>query len=107
MEDQETQNAFLLESSGRFGKSVLYVCYEFVQKTAEDLDLGELFEQSSLFHMNALTVGLNYDVVIQKGLSIAPGAQITVNVPDSKIKCIYGDLPLGFQVYLRSYPTKL
>jgi hypothetical protein len=107
IKDEDSQHAFMVEGAARFDKAVVYGRYDFVQKSAEELNLaGEPFEGNPTFNINAFTFGLNYDLFRQKGISIAPGTQVTLNITDKDLKPIYGDWPLGFQIYLRVYPTK-
>ena len=104
--DHAKENAFLAEASLRLDRIVFYGRYDFTQKSTEDLTLNEdQFGENSIFNINALTAGLNFDIFRNDQISIAPGAQITFYQADERLDVLYGENPLGIQAYIRIYPT--
>ena len=102
---QDGDNAALFEGDIRIRKLDLYTRYEFVQKTTEELNLNDLiYGDDSIFGVNALTLGTNYDLFRIGPLNLAAGAQLTYYSADSRLNSLYGSHPLGGEVFLRLYP---
>jgi hypothetical protein len=102
------ENAALLESAFVLDKFAFYGRYEFVQKSVEELYLSEeLFEHDKLFNVNALTIGLSYDLVKAKALRVAIGAQGTYYSADKSLNYLYGSNPMSAQVFIRLYPPRM
>lgn len=98
-------NSALLEGDVRIKKLALYTRYEFVQKTTEELVLNPvIYGDNSIFPINAITLGLNYDLVKIGPLNLAAGGQLTYYAADSKLNSLYGKNPMGGEVFLRLYP---
>lgn len=100
----EGENAALLEASYRNKKLSLYTRYEWVQKSAEELNLDESVYHQHLFGVNAVTLGINYDLFQLKKIRTALGGQITYYKTNSALNNLYGKNPVGAQVFLRIYP---
>lgn len=98
------EHSVLLENNYRFRKNAVYGRYEMVQKSTEELDLEDELGHAT-YDVHALTAGFNRGIWRTKGQELALGTQVTLNVPAGKLKPIYGDLPLGFQVYLQLRPV--
>jgi hypothetical protein len=102
---QDGDNSALFEGDIRIKKLKLYTRYEFVQKTTEELTLNPLvYGNNSIFPVNALTLGLNYDLAKLGPLNLAAGGQLTYYGADSKLNSLYGKNPMGGEVFLRLYP---
>jgi hypothetical protein len=102
----EGENAFLLEASYAIRKLNVYGRYEWIQKSAEELGLEEpAFDHHDVFPVNALTLGLGYDLFNIGVLRIAAGTQASLYMADHKLDAVYGSNPMSGQVYLRLYPT--
>ena len=102
---QEGDNSALLESDLRLKKLDLYTRYEFVQKTTEELVLNPvIYGDDTVFPVNAITLGLNYDLFKIGKLNLAAGAQITCYSADSRLNSLYGKNPMAGEVFLRLYP---
>jgi len=102
---QEGNNSALLEGDLRIKKLALYTRYEFVQKTTEELVLNPVtYGDNTIFPINAITLGLNYDLVKIGPLNLAAGGQLTYYAADSKLNSLYGKKPMGGEVFLRLYP---
>jgi hypothetical protein len=98
-------NSVLLEGNVRLKKFDLYTRYEFVQKTTGELNINTLiYGDDSIFGVNAITLGLNYDIFKLGPLNLAGGSQITLYSADSRLDSLYGKNPLGGEVFLRLYP---
>lgn len=98
-------NSALLEADLRIKRLDLYTRYEFVQKTTEELVLNPVvYGGNTTFPINALTLGLNYDLVKLGPLNLAAGGQLTYYAADSNLNSLYGKDPMGGEVFLRLYP---
>jgi len=103
--DHDGENAALAEASYRMRKLELYTRYEWVQKSVEELNLNEnLFGKHTLFPVNALTLGVNYDIMSIGKMRMAAGGQVSLYHTDSKLDDLYGKNPSSGQVFLRIYP---
>lgn len=101
----DASNSALLEGDIRIKKLALYTRYEFVQKTTQELVLNPvLYGNSSIFPVNAITIGLNYDLFKLGPLNLAAGGQLTLYGADSRLNSLYGSNPMGGEVFLRLYP---
>jgi hypothetical protein len=55
--------------------------------------------------VNALTLGLNYDLFSLGKLRMAAGGQLTGYQADRRLNSLYGKNPLGGEIFLRIYPS--
>ncbi|HLP21326.1 MAG TPA: hypothetical protein VK174_13530 [Chitinophagales bacterium] len=104
--DSEKTNlhSLLAESNLRLKPLNIYTRYEWVQKNPHELQLAA-FDHHQVFNVHALTLGLNVPIVDRLNTELSLGTQMTLNFPDEKLKSIYGNYPLGAQVYLRLAPA--
>jgi hypothetical protein len=101
----DPNNSALFEANVRIKKLDLYTRYEFVQKTTQELNLDDLiYGDDSIFGINAITFGVNYDVIKIGPLNLAAGSQLTVYDAASRLNSLYGRNPMGGEVFLRLYP---
>jgi len=101
----EGDNSALLEGDLRIKRLDLYTRYEFVQKTTEELVLNPVaYGDDTIFPVNAITLGLNYDVMHLGPLNLAAGGQFTYYAADKRLSSLYGSHPIGGEVFLRLYP---
>lgn len=104
--DHDGENAALLEVSFRWPKVSLYTRYEWVQKSVEELDLDETeYGEETLFPVNALTMGFNYDLFNIGKLRLAAGGQLTGYHTAGTLNDLYGKNPVSGQVFFRLYPS--
>ncbi|MDN3585924.1 hypothetical protein QWY86_04550 [Pedobacter aquatilis] len=101
----EGENAVLLEAAYRVKKLSIYSRYEWVQKSAEELNLDENSFNKNLFGVNALSLGLNYDVFKFSKFRSAIGGQFSIYSTNSALDNLYGKNPIGGQIFLRFYPN--
>ncbi|RYE32782.1 MAG: hypothetical protein EOP42_09055 [Sphingobacteriaceae bacterium] len=100
------ENTALLEASYRLRKLELYTRYEWVQKSREELNLDEnLYGHDTLFPVNALTLGLNYDLFYIGKFRVAAGGQLSAYHADNRLDNLYGKNPYAGEVFLRIYPS--
>jgi len=103
--NQDGNNSALLEGDVRLKKFDLYTRYEFVQKNTGELNLNSIiYGDDSIFGVNAITFGLNYDLMKIGPLNMAIGGQLTWYGADNKLNGLYGSNPMGGEVFLRIYP---
>lgn len=99
------EHSILYENNLQFQKQAFYGRYEFVRKSAEELDL-----QSTLGHevlnIHALTVGYNRNISRAAPVEILAGLQSTFNFPDRKLQPLYGTAPVGLEIYLQLRPRQ-
>lgn len=99
------ENSALLEASYRLHKLELYTRYEWLQKSREELNLNEdLYGENTLFPVNALTLGLNYDLFYIGKIRIAAGGQLSAYHANNRLDNLYGKNPFAGEVFLRIYP---
>ena len=104
--DQAGQNSALLEANYRLRKIELYTRYEWVQKSREELNLDEnLYGENTLFPVNALTLGLNYDLFHIGKIRVAGGGQLSAYHANNRLDNLYGKNPYAGEVFLRIYPS--
>jgi hypothetical protein len=102
------ESGALLEGSYAAPKWAVYSRYEWVQKSREELNLSEAaFGHDALFPVHAFTAGASRDLLTAGQTKLALGAHLTAFVPDKRLQPLYGQLPLGGQVYLRLYPRAM
>ncbi|WP_428329309.1 hypothetical protein [Mucilaginibacter sp.] len=102
---QSGDNSALLEANLRLKKLSLYTRYEYVQKTTEELNLNSIiYGDDTIFGVNAITLGINYDLFKLGPLNLAAGGQLTYYAADSQLNGLYGKNPMGGEVFLRLYP---
>jgi len=105
---KDGDNSALLEGDMRIKRLALYIRYEFVQKTTEELVLNSLvYGDNTIFPVNAITLGLNYDLFKLGPLNLAAGCQLTWYGADSRLNNLYGNSPMGGEVFLRLYPRPM
>lgn len=103
--DQDGNNSALFEGDVRLKKFDLYTRYEYVQKTTEELNLNSIiYGDDSIFGVNAITFGLNYDLMKIGPLNMAIGGQLTYYNASNRLNSLYGSNPMGGEVFLRIYP---
>ena len=106
---QDPSNAVLLEATLKWNRLVVYIRYEWVQKSVEELDLDPVLygPYNMLFPLQALTLGIGYDLFTIGHLTVAGGGQVSAYRPPSQLTGLYGQNPLAGQVYLHLYPGKM
>jgi hypothetical protein len=106
--DHKGENAALFEVSWTKNKWALYGKYEFVQKSGEELVLEEAaFNNESVFNINALTLGFNYEILGIGNTRLAGGGQFTFYKSETQLNTLYGKDPMAFEIFLRFYPALL
>jgi hypothetical protein len=99
------ENAFLAEASWHLDDAAVYGRYEYTEKSAEELVLDEeTFGHHTLYGVNAVTLGFNYDFLKIANTRLAAGANWSVYGAPSALNALYGKHPMSFEVYLRLYP---
>ena len=97
-------HSVLAETAFTFNNTAVYGKYEWVQKSAQDLLLGEAIDHHRLFPVNAATLGVQQSVANAFKAHIAIGAQASWYPAANGLEAIYGRNPVAAQVYLRLYP---
>lgn len=101
-------NSILAEATIKSGKTIGYARYEWVQKTAEDLNLPSIvYDPLHKFNISEATLGGSYELFNVVHITVAAGAQLTAYFTPSQLTYTYGDLPIGGEVYLHLYPMMM
>ncbi|HEX6846321.1 MAG TPA: hypothetical protein VF144_05060 [Chitinophagaceae bacterium] len=98
------EHSFLLEGNYQFMKNALYSRYEYVQKSKEELDLGDSYPHIN-FNVHAFTAGYNRQLFSFNSINLNAGTQFTVHGVDKNLQSLYGKTPVSFQVYLQLRPS--
>ncbi|MBL7744879.1 MAG: hypothetical protein JNN00_15505 [Chitinophagaceae bacterium] len=98
------EHSVLLEGNFRFGRNALFSRYEFVQKSAEELELEDELGHRAM-NIHVVSAGYNRSLVQKWSTELTAGVKVTVNLPSRELTTIYGDHPVGFQVYLQIRPS--
>jgi hypothetical protein len=101
----KTLPSALLESSLQLNKTAIYGRYEYVQKDADELNLTNTFNTNPNFSINALTLGVNHIISTVKRTNLTAGVQATLNISPSPLVPLYGNTPVGFEIYIRVTPS--
>jgi hypothetical protein len=108
IKQEDGENAALFEANLRLHRLALYTRYEWVQKSSEELDLDPMiYGEHSLFPVNALTLGINYDLFSIEKIKVAAGGQLTGYQADNRLDDLYGQNPFSGEVFLRIYPSMM
>jgi hypothetical protein len=100
------EHSILYENNLQFRMQAIYMRYEFVTKSADELDIQDHFGQAS-FNINSLTIGYNHQLAPLAPLEISLGLQGTMNFAPMQLQELYGVTPVGLQVYLLLRPHKM
>jgi len=97
--------SFLVESNYQRGRNTVYLRWERVQKSGQELVLNPAAD-SRIFPVNAYTVGYVRDLSHGNGLDIGLGSQFTINGRPDTLDRYYGDGPgYAFEFFLRIRPS--
>lgn len=99
-----TEHSILLESNLQWKHFAAYCRYEWAQKDSAELALP-LGHMEGLYNVQAITLGTSVRILEVVKTYLHIGAQVTLNIPDKLIKDVYGQLPIGFQLYLHITPA--
>lgn len=104
--DRKGEHAAMLESSWTRNRWAFYGKYELVQKSSEELALDAAgFGNDRVFPVNAITLGLNYELLAIGSTRMAGGGQFTFYQSDAQLNTLYGKNPMAFEIFLRFYPA--
>jgi hypothetical protein len=101
----QKEYSILYETNLQFQRQALYLRYEFIKKSAEELNIAG-FHGDELFRIQALTLGYNRNISPAAPVDILLGMQTTLNFPGERLQPIYGSLPLAGQVYVMIRPRR-
>jgi hypothetical protein len=105
VKNHDGEHAALFEAAYRVKKISLYSRFEWVQKSTEELNLNENIYGENLFGVNALSLGLNYDILKFSKFRTALGGQVSFYNTNNALNNLYGKNPVGGQVFIRIYPA--
>ncbi len=85
------------------------ICFraEWVQKSAEELDIAPFYGTHEAYNTGMLTAGVAYDLATMGRTVIAPGLQMSVQKADVLLESLYGRYPVSGEVYVHIYPARL
>ena len=97
--------SFLIESDYQRRRDTVYVRWERVEKSGQELVLNSAAD-SRIFPVSGYTVGYVRDLSHGNGLDIGLGAQFTINGRSDTLDRYYGDGPgYAFEFFLRIRPS--
>ncbi len=102
--EDHREHSVLLEENYQFNKNAVFSRYEFIQKSAEELDLESELGHNT-FNVHVFSLGYNRLLLQKANADLTAGAKATLNFPSKELKPLYGDMPVGFQVYLQLRPS--
>jgi hypothetical protein len=102
--DDHKEHSLLLEGNYQFMKNALYSRYEYVQKSNEELDLGNGFPEKN-FNIHAFAAGYNRRLTNFCKMELVGGTQFTIHGVDKDLQSLYGKTPVAFQIYLQLRPS--
>ena len=102
--DGHHEHSVLFEDNHRFGKNALYSRYEFVQKSTEELNLEDMLGER-IFPVHTVSLGYNRTLFEKGSGALAVGTQFKLNFIPSGLQNLYGNLPVGGQVYIQIRPA--
>lgn len=103
--DHHKEHSALAEASYVAKKNTVYGKYEWVQKSAEELNLNEdQYGHDSRFPVHAVTAGYARTLVSFAKTNLSIGAQTTLYIVSNDLKDLYGKTPVAGEIYLRISP---
>ena len=97
-------DAVLLESSFRRGEWTTFGRAEYVEKTGEELELDP---HERRIPVKQLSVGLSRELAPQRAWQLALGGAVTWSFAPGDLDAIYGDMPIGYWIFLRLRPAPM
>lgn len=105
---QSPSNAALLEVTAKIARTAIYIRYEWVQKSSEELNLDATeYGNTGNFPLQAATAGIGYDLFSTHRLTVAAGVQASVYQAASRLEALYGNKPVAIECYLHIYPVRM
>ncbi len=103
---QDVSTAALVEGTLKLNKLALYIRYEWVQKSVEELTLDPAIygAKGTMIPINVVTIGAGYDLFFIGPIIVAGGAQLSAYQAAERLKNLYGDHPVSGEIYLHLYP---
>lgn len=103
-EDHDPSASVLLESQAVLGDNTIFGRVERVTKSAHDLDIGGVPDETT-FGVSAASIGYIRDFVRAGGVTIGVGARATLNFVPGELASAYGSrTPRGAMVFIRLRP---
>ncbi|WP_448698967.1 hypothetical protein ACFGVR_18855 [Mucilaginibacter sp. AW1-3] len=99
------EHSITAESNVQLDKTAIYGRYEFVQKTADELNLSPASVNAAVFNVNAITLGVNHRLFKTWNTNVTLGIQSTLNIIPQGLNTLYGNSPLSGEVYLKISPS--
>jgi hypothetical protein len=98
------ENSFTIEPNLQLDKFAIYLRYEWIEKSNQELLVEEL-DENEIFNINALTLGLNYILLRQFETNFAVGVQGSLYMAHATLDPFYGNNPMSLEVYMRVSPS--
>jgi hypothetical protein len=100
--DGHKEQSVLFESNYQAGKQAIYGRYEWIQKSAHELELTALGDE--ILPIQSLTIGTNRTIASWLQTDIALGAQGTFSFITPALESYYGTNPISAELYIRIIP---
>src|SRR5262249_45607191 len=100
----DREHSVLVEGTQQFSRQAMYGRYEFVQKSAEELNLEDGFRSNKLFNIHKFTLGTNRRLFTAGSIEFLGGVQTSINFPPKSLQTLYGNIPMAAEVYMQLRP---
>ncbi len=106
-----SSHSFLLESALTVNTTTIFGRFEWVNKDGGSLQLSPTNfthdEIHELYGVSALAVGVQQKLFNTLNTNVALGVQGRLGFTPENLEQVYGESPLGLQVFLRIYPGRM
>jgi len=100
----DREHSVLLEGTQQFPKQAVYGRCEFVQKSAEELAIEDVFDEHKIFNIQKFTLGTNRRLFSTGPIEYLAGVQASINFPPNSLLPLYGNTPMAGEVYILIRP---
>jgi hypothetical protein len=101
--DHHKEHSFLAEATQQFAKQALYGRYEFIQKSADELDIEDIVGHG-VFDLHKLSIGTNRKIFERYNTAVTLGGHLSLNVSAKPLHNLYGKTPMAAEIYLQIRP---
>jgi hypothetical protein len=95
--------ALLLESAYALSRFTFFGRTEYIQKTDHELDISH--DSDTVRSLVTASLGATYQVLSFAQAAVDIGAAVTFNFVPEALHSVYGNMPLGYQVFISLHPT--
>ncbi len=106
--EHQHSTSLLAEGTIKLNRKIAYARYEWVQKNGLELALDPWYYGTDKnYNINALTLGVSYELFNAGFITTAIGGQVTAYKSAAQLESVYGNTPVAAEVYLHLYPRMM